>query len=94
VTHPAWKIDDTSQPGRIFCEHLEYPRLIGELLPFEETPDEGDVFNAPGHQCLCRIRWLEGASVVVTPWELYDSLAAALESHQAAKDQKPVATRP
>jgi hypothetical protein len=30
--NPHWKIDDTTQPGRVFCEHRQDPLLIGELI--------------------------------------------------------------
>jgi hypothetical protein len=88
---PRWKIDDTTFPGRILCEHTQYPRLIGELLPYDETPEESDALAAPGERCLGKIRWLEDVEegIHFEVRDMYDSLAAALEAHQAAKAQTP-----
>ena len=55
----TWKIDDTSEPGRIFCERREPPRLRGELLPADKAPPQGDSMPAPGNRVLANIEWLD-----------------------------------
>jgi hypothetical protein len=89
MSESAWKIDDTSHPGRVLVEHAEYPRLTGELLPFDETPDVGDVLCAPRRQCLCNIRWLEDEDktegILIDEPALYESLEKALDARDAAK---------
>ncbi len=89
MTQPRWIIDDTSKPGRIFCEHTQQPRLIGELLPPDRLPNKGIAIPAPG-VWLAKIRFLDDEeSHVYEEQDMYDSLAAALEAHQAAKVQAP-----
>ncbi len=87
MNRPRWIIDDTSEPGHIFCEHTQDPRLIGELLPLGEAPEDGDFLAAPGSCCLCKIRWLEdveeGISYEVQ--DMYNSLESALKAHRVAK---------
>ncbi len=96
MSRPRWIIDDTSKPGCIFCEHTKEPRLIGELLSWEDAPKEGTFLPAPDGQWLTNIRWLEntGDGIVYERMDMYNSLATALEAHQAAKGQKPVTRHP
>jgi len=95
MTDPRWKIDDTTHPGRVFCEHLCYPRLSGELLPAKQVSAKMDRLPAPGNRWLTNLRWLEPDAeqgVVYEDRDMYDSLAAALEAYEAAKGQRPAAT--
>ncbi len=91
MSNSAWKLDDTSHPNRMLVEHLEYPRFTAELLPFDDTPDVGDVLCAPRRQCLCNIRWLEDEDqtegILIDEPALFRSLEEALDAHDAAKSQ-------
>jgi uncharacterized protein (DUF2237 family) len=88
---PRWKIDDTTRPGRVFCEHTQYPRFIGELLSNDKAPKVGVAMPAPGNRWLCKIRWIEDVEegVHYEEQDMYDSLEAALKAHHAAKAQAP-----
>lgn len=55
MSGPRWKIDDTTHPGRVFCQHLHYPRLIGELLPADEAPVNADRLPATRNRWLANI---------------------------------------
>ena len=87
MNRPRWIIDDTSQPGRIFCEHTQEPRLTGELLSWQDAPEEGTFLPAPQGQWLTNIRWLEDTSegIVYERMDMYQSLEEALKEHEAAK---------
>ncbi len=83
---PRWIIDDTSEPGRVFCEHTEDPPFVGELLPDDKAPLIGLAIPAPGGQWVCNIRWLEESeSYFYEEQDMYDSLEEALAAHEAAK---------
>ena len=58
-TTPPWKIDDTSEPGHIFCERREPPRLRGELLPADKAPPQGDFSRPRDNRVLANIEWLD-----------------------------------
>ena len=82
-----WRIDDTSEPGHVFCEHLQSPRLVGELLPRDRTPEDVDALPAPGNRWLAVTHWLEDEEegIYYEEQDMYDSLADALAAHEAAK---------
>jgi hypothetical protein len=84
---PRWKIDDTSEPARTFCEHTRHPRFQGELLPLSKVRKDTDAFPAPNHCCVAVSRWLDDPDegFVYEEHDMYDSLAAALQEHAAAK---------
>ena len=79
-----WKIDDTSKPGRIFCEHTQDPKLLGELVSPDDLPDTGFTLPAPEGNWLLIIRWL-GEIHSYEEQDMYDSLEVALKAHEAAK---------
>jgi hypothetical protein len=79
-----WKIDDTTRPGRVFCEHLARPRLTGELLPSDRVPDHSWAIPAPGGLWLANLVWPDGIGCYEEQ-DMYDSLAEALKAHDAAK---------
>ena len=85
---PRWIIDDTSQPGRIFCEHTQKPRLIGELLDGDHVREDDFAMAAPNGLWVAEIRWL-GKTSVYEEQDMYESLDEALKAHHAAK--QPVA---
>ena len=88
MSRPRWIIDDTSQPGRIFCEHTQEPRLRGELLPYDDAPEIGFFFHAPDDRLLCNVQWLDDDiedGIVFETLDMTNSLAAALKQHEAAK---------
>ena len=87
MSRPRWIIDETSQPGRIFCEHTQEPRLIGELVSWQNAPAEGTFLPAPKGQWLTVVRWLEDTSlgIVYEHMDMYQSLEAALKDHEAGK---------
>ncbi len=95
MSGPRWKIDDTTHPGRVFCQHLHYPRLIGELLPADEAPVNADRLPATRNRWLANIQWLENMDdgVCYEARDMYDSLAAALKAHEKARRQPPAPTR-
>ena len=90
MSRPRWIIDDTSESGRIFCEHTQFPRLVGELLPYDDAPDRGIFFHAPDDRLLCVIRWLEDTKdgVYYEVQDMTKSLIAAIQEHQAAKQSR------
>jgi hypothetical protein len=79
---PRWIIDDTSKPGRIFCEHTEEPRLIGELLTPDQLTGKHWAIAAPG-LWLSKIRWLSNYRIYEEQ-DMYDSLEAAFKAHEVA----------
>ena len=78
-----WKIDDTTHPGRIFCEHLQDPRFRAELLAPADLPDEGLTLSAPEGNWLLVLGPIGPG--VIEEQDLHDSLAVALQEHAAAK---------
>ena len=80
-----WKIDDTSHPGRILCEHLQDPRFLAELVAPDDLPDEGLTLSAPQGKWLLILGPIGRG--VIEEQDLYDSLEAALKEHAAAKQQ-------
>jgi hypothetical protein len=87
---PRWLIDDTSKPGRTFCEHTQEPLLIGELLTPDQLTGKHFAIAGPG-VWLSKIRWLSDCHFYEEQ-DMYDSLAAALEAHEAAKAPKTAVT--
>ncbi|MGA2032150.1 MAG: hypothetical protein ABSG68_07845 [Thermoguttaceae bacterium] len=81
-----WKIDDTTHPGRTLCEHLQKPRLTGELLSPDDMPERGFAIPAPGGLWLLITGWPEGIQGYEEQ-DMYDSLEAALKAHQASHAQ-------
>jgi hypothetical protein len=86
-----WSIDDTSHPGRIFCEHLQAPRFRAELVAPDDLPDEGYTLAAPNGNWLVVQRFAHDG--VIEEQDLYDSLEAALKDHEAAKRREPAAAK-
>ena len=86
MSFSRWIIDDTTEPGRIFCEHTAEPRLKGELLPFD-LRREGDALPAPDNRVLANIQWLEDEEdgIYYEAQDMYDSLEVALKDYEAAK---------
>ncbi len=82
-----WRIDDTSHPGRIFCEHRIEPRLRGELLPAKQAPQEGDALPAPDNRLLCNIEWLDDIQegIYYEAQDMYDSLTNAIREWEVDK---------
>ena len=92
MSSPRWIIDDTSKPGRIFCEHTERPRLIGELVPEDKPAEDSLAIPAPGRRWLSHIHWREpSGGTWYEEGYMYDSLEAALKTHAAAKSETKAA---
>ena len=82
-----WKIDDTSQPGRIFCEHTQEPRLLGEVVSYDDAPERGTFFHVPHDRLFYVIKWLDDDAdegIVFETLDMTNSLIAALKEHEAA----------
>lgn len=90
---PRWLIDDTADltNARMFAVHTRAPRLIGELVPEDESAIDGIQFGGlPYGQILTRIVWIDQPDLdveirLVNVEELCGSLAAAIEQHAAAR---------
>jgi hypothetical protein len=76
------RIDNDSQPGRIFCEHLQAPRFRAELLGPDDLPNQGLTLPAPQGNWLLILGQIGDG--VIEEQDLYLSLEAALKEHQAA----------
>jgi hypothetical protein len=91
-----WRIDDTSEPGHIFCERTAEPRLRGELMPAEKAPPQGDSMPAPDNRVLANIQWLDDPedSIDYDAWiddggyTVSESLACALQEYEIDKQIK------
>lgn len=86
---PRWLIDDTAAPGRVFCIHTQYPQLIGELLPDDDVPNDGDTLDAGDGNTLCKIEWLD--EVIFEANDMCRSLQEALDAHRVVRGEGKIA---
>ncbi len=94
MSSPRWIIDEKTQLGRVFCEDSQAPRLVGELLAYDDAPERGFFFHAPDNRLLCNVQWLDDDiedGIVFETLDMTNSLRAALEEHAAAKGETKAA---